>query len=106
MFARTLTLFAITACVSAVPRTYEPATTRLQSRLLNDILANEPTGSDGQAFERSIDNGTTWQDNVGGLRFPAQSTVGFREAGKEDSAVILKVGHTSNALYISDLILR
>jgi hypothetical protein len=81
MFPQTLSLFAIAACVSA----------RVQPRLLDRIVINGPTGSAGQTFETSLDNGVSWKAGADSMPLDAQSVVGFRKANEQASAVIVKV---------------
>jgi hypothetical protein len=85
MFPQTLSLFAIAACVSA----------RVQPRLLDRIVINGPSGSAGQAFETTLDDGVSWKAGADSMALDAQSVVGFRKANEQDSAVIVKVSHAS-----------
>jgi len=54
------------------------------------VTLNAPSGSTGDVFEMSVDNGVSWQANARNMPLGPQSTVGFRRKDDPDSAFIAK----------------
>jgi hypothetical protein len=51
---------------------------------------NGPTGSAGQKFQESVDNGASWQNNARNMPLDGQSTVGYRLKNNPQSSFIAK----------------
>jgi hypothetical protein len=78
---RLTTVFATVACASAVLG-------RGVGWVNEGVTTSGPTGMANLTFEMSIDNGETWKDDARSMPLGAGSTIGFRLAGAEDTAVL------------------
>ncbi|KAJ7738307.1 hypothetical protein B0H16DRAFT_1570413 [Mycena metata] len=72
--------FAASACAASSKRDWSGS----------EITLNSPTGTSGQTFEKTVDNGQTWSDGAGGASLNAPDSVGFRLTGQNQSSVIIQ----------------
>jgi hypothetical protein len=59
-----------------------------------------PTGSAGQKFQESVDNGASWQNNARNMPLDGQSTVGYRLKNNPQSSFIAKVSENSHLILL------
>jgi hypothetical protein len=83
---RALSALLFVASALAVPRLSKG------DRFTNWIVtASGPTSGSGQAIEQSNGAGASWNGGASGLTLGPQGTVGFRLAGQNNTAVLVKV---------------